>query len=381
VTQHRLRTSLIRIARSHPLLESIARRMNGDYEMLRHSLARHLPAVIRPRNHKITMAVTAQCNARCLGCRYGRDFMSGHRLSKEMVDDVLEDAGRAGFQVVRFYGGEPLLHPDLASMVETCRRQGMRPYVTTNAVLLDRKIHDLHAAGLRDVTVGFYGVGEAYDRYVQQPGLFERVERGIATTREKYGTEVDMQLNWLLMRPTCSVEAFQKAREFAERYGLRMQIDLVHYSLPYFQEGPDRMLQFRPEDEAAVREVVDELIRVKTRHPGAINQTLEALRSIPDWLLKGPGMRVPCTAYEMVWIGADGSVQLYYVTFDLGNLHETRLRDLVRTRRRRRAARAAFALDCPNCHCGFSDRIMRHRPSRLGYGRFLDRIPGEPCVS
>ena len=29
---------------------------------------------------------------------------------------------------------------------------------------------------------------------------------------------------------------------------------------------------------------------------------------IPDWLLLGPEMRVPCTAYEMAWVGADGTV-------------------------------------------------------------------------
>lgn len=48
-----------------------------------------------------------------------------------------------------------------------------------------------------------------------------------------------------------------------------------------------------------------------------------ASRSITDWLLKGPEMRVPCDAYCMVWVGADGSVKLCCVTFLLGSLHAT----------------------------------------------------------
>jgi len=389
LSSRRVRESILRVIRSHPLLEKVARRAHGNYEMLRHSLAQHMPAVIRPRNYRITIAITARCNLRCMGCRYERDFMPGHVLSRDMVEDVLEDAGQVGFQVVRFYGGEPLLHSDLPHMVEACRQRGMKPYLTTNAVLLDRKIDELHVAGLRDITIGFYGVGESYEKYVQRSGVFQNVERGIATTREKFGDEMDMQLNWLLMRPTCTLESFRKAHEFARRYRLRMQIDLIHYSLPYFQEGPDRMLQFRPEDEPAIREVVDDLIRAKTENPGSINQTLEALRSIPDWLLKGADMRIPCTAYEMVWIGADGSVQLCYVTYELGNLNETRLKDILQSRKRSRSARDAFLLNCPNCHCGFSDRVMRHRQTCLKYrclagndsGRTVDRITGTSCES
>lgn len=100
---------------------------------------------------------------------------------------------------------------------------------------------------------------------------------------------------------------------------MRFEIDLIHYSLPYFSEGNDRELQFRPEDEPSIREIVDELIVLKQRHPDVFNQSLRSIKSIPDWLLKGPAMRVPCDAYEMIWVGADGTVQLCYVTSKLGN--------------------------------------------------------------
>jgi molybdenum cofactor biosynthesis enzyme MoaA len=378
----RVRGAMIRIARSHPGLETLARGLQRRYAAWLHSVGTRIPAVIRPRNHRLTVAITARCNARCLGCRYGRDFMPGRELSREMMDDLIRDAAAAGFHVIRLYGGEPLLHPDLPHMVAACRDRRVQPYVTTNGMLLERRIDELHAAGLRDITVGIYGIGADYDRYVQGPGLFARVERGIATARERYGDALDIQMNWLLMRPTCSVEAFTAARDFAERYRLRMQIDLIHYSLPYFDEGPDRMLQFRPEDAPAIRAVVDELLRVKAERPALINSAPEALRSIPDWLIQGPAMRVPCTAYEMVWVGADGSVQLCYVGFPLGNLHETRFRDLVRTAARRRAARDAFLLRCPNCHCGQNDRILRHGPSRRKYSRNSgSRREDSPCAS
>jgi cyclic pyranopterin phosphate synthase len=363
----KLRTVLKDIARANPRLARLFRRGVQDYGVIRHKVAERFPAIIAPRNHKIMVAVTALCNARCIGCRYGRDFMPSQSLSKDMVDAVLIDAAAAHFKVIRFYGGEPLLHPDLPHMVATCRSLGMDAYVTTNAILLNDCIDDLYAAGLRDVTIGMYGFGKDYDSYVQREGVFERVERSIAATRQRYGAAIDMQMNWLLMRPTCSVAQLRSAVAFADKYKLKMQIELIHYSLPYFQEGPDRVLQFRPEDAPAIATVVDELMRVKVERPTLINQTVETIRSIPDWLLKGPNMRVPCTAYDMIWIGADGTVQMCYVTFSLGNLHETRLSALLDTEARKRAARDAFALRCPNCHCGANDRIMRHLESRRRY--------------
>jgi len=170
------------------------------------------------------------------------------------------------------------------------------------------------------------------------------------------------------MRPSCSREDFLAAWSFAKRYGLRIQIDLVHYSLPYFTEGPDRELQFRPEDRAAIEEVVEEIIRRKQEHPQMISHELPGLRSIPDWLLKGPDMKVPCNANQMLWIGPDGTVQLCYVTFKLGNLHDNRLRDLLFKDAHRKAGQDACALKCPNCHCGYDTRVRNHGPSLSQYG-------------
>jgi len=357
-----------RIRRS-PRFYELCKGLENRVQRQRQSLAQRFPGVLRPRPYKIMIAVTADCNARCVGCRYGRDFMNGSRLSLETVETLLEDARDAGFYSIRFYGGEPLLHPDLPRMVERTIELGMRPYVTTNAVLLERKLEALYAAGLRDVTVGFYGVGQAYDDYVQTPGLFAKVERGIASVRERYGDEVQLQLNWLLMKPTASREAFRAARGFAERYGASMRVDLIHYSLPYFQEGPDRCLQFTPEDRPAIEAVVEELLEARRENPRLLNHSDAGLRSIPDWLILGPKMRVPCTAYEMIWVGADGTVQMCYVTFELGNLHQTRLRDMLGTKPHRCAARDAFNLNCPNCHCSSNERIMRHGPSLRAYSR------------
>jgi cyclic pyranopterin phosphate synthase len=55
------------------------------------------------------------------------------------------------------------------------------------------------------------------------------------------------------------------------------------------------------------------------------------------------------------------------VTFKLGNLHDKRLREMLFTETHRRAARSAYGLNCPNCHCHASERLKMHLPSRMTY--------------
>lgn len=345
--------------RSRPAVRDATAKVETWMLRQQHSIGRVIPSAIRPSPHLIMLALTSYCNLRCQGCKYGRDFMPGSQLSWEHVRDVLDDAKEAGIYKVRLYGGEPLLHPDLPRIVAYCKEIGLAPAVTTNAVALSSRIDDLYAAGLRDLSIGFYGTGAAYDEYTQRPGRAARMEAGIADVRRKYGNTVRMQINWLLRRQTCNLDSLREAVEFARRYDTTLQVDMVHYSLPYFTEGPDRELQFRDEDREAIDIVIAELLALKKRYPEMIRHTPEAIRAMPDWLLLGAEMKVPCAAREMIWVGADGTVQLCYVTFKLGNLHESRLRDMLYTPAHTAASRAAFSVDCPNCHCGAGERIMR----------------------
>jgi MoaA/NifB/PqqE/SkfB family radical SAM enzyme len=354
-------------AKRHPAAKRLMQLSRTRLGLAQHTVAQLAPQIIRPCARKLTVAVTANCNLRCVGCRYGRDFMPGQQLSLAMVESLLEDAKEAGIETVRLYGGEPLLHPALPAMVRSALALGLSPYVTTNGTLLKQKIEALYEAGLRNITIGFYGTGKDFDAYVQRDGRFHRLEDGVAAVRRCYGSSVSMQLNYLLMRPSCNLGALRDAWAFAERHDLEFGVDLIHYSLPYFTEGPNRELQFRPEDRPRIMEWVGELVRLKSAQPTRIKESLLSIYSIPDWLLAGPEMRVPCDAHKLIWVGADGSVQLCYAAFPLGNLHQKRLRDMLFSDAHYRAARGAFALDCPNCHCERETRILKHVQSRRRY--------------
>jgi len=174
------------------------------------------------------------------------------------------------------------------------------------------------------------------------------------------------------MQPTCSLEAISELWRFARKYRTPIGVNLIHYSLPYFlQPGQagweEHALAFSPEDRPRIEEVVHELIRLREQDPELLQQPLASFRSIPDWLIKRSSMKVPCMARRLIWVGADGTVQMCYVTFKLGNLYKNRLRDMLFTTTHRQAARDAFNLNCPNCNCSYDNRVMSHGPSRKHY--------------
>lgn len=366
-----------RVADVLPLAAPALKQAYRSGERMRGQLARAWPNLVRARTEKITIAITAHCNLRCTGCRYGRDFMPGAQLPYELVEGVLEDAAAAGIPSVRLYGGEPLLHPRLPQMVERSHALGVDAYLTTNALILDRSIDALHAAGLRKTTIGYYGQGDEYDRYVQRPGRHARLMESLEAVRAAYGPDkLELQFNFLLSRRSATVQTFEAMRTFARRFDARIQIDIVHYSLPYFQDGPELDLQFRPEDRPAVERLVEHLVKVKAAEPHILTESAASIASIADWALAQEQMRVPCDAGKLLWIGADGSVKLCYVTFDLGSLHQQRLSEMLYTPQHHAAARSAFRLECPNCHCERGTRVEKDAASFRRYSAAAKAIAG-----
>jgi cyclic pyranopterin phosphate synthase len=214
------RTAVRAVARRSPALKGALKGAQVGFGLAEHTVAEVLPAVLRPRPRRLTVAVTAHCNLRCTGCRYGRDFMPGEQLSLEKMRELLDDARACGVEQVRLYGGEPLLHRDLPEIVRHSVDLGLSTYVTTNGTLLRHRFDALYEAGLRNLTIGFYGTGARYDAYVGRRDRYARLEEGMSHVRQRYRRDVAVQLNYLIMRPSCDLDALRDAWAFAGRLSI-----------------------------------------------------------------------------------------------------------------------------------------------------------------
>ena len=98
--------------------------------------------------------LTERCNSRCVTCDYWRHGRADMTLAA--LQTLLPSLRRLRTQVALLSGGEPLLNPDWPAMAATLREAGIKPWLLTSGLSLQK--HARHAAALFEtITVSLDG--------------------------------------------------------------------------------------------------------------------------------------------------------------------------------------------------------------------------------
>jgi radical SAM protein with 4Fe4S-binding SPASM domain len=94
----------------------------------------------------LNMDITERCNLQCKHCgaeascnssKTGRSGYGYYEMTFDEIDNLLLEAAQLGCHDVTLAGGEPLLHPDLSSIISRIAELGMNCGILTNGTLLD----------------------------------------------------------------------------------------------------------------------------------------------------------------------------------------------------------------------------------------------------
>lgn len=146
----------------------------------------------RLRSRYLFIRILEACNADCFMCGYAlsRDT---YRFSPEEFSQLLPLADQASVRFVRFTGGEPLMHRDIAELVRLGSEYGMKMSLITNGLLLPRMIERLAQAGLDHVVVSIDGASAStHDAYRRSQGAFDN---GLAGLRKAIKLGVTTRVN------------------------------------------------------------------------------------------------------------------------------------------------------------------------------------------
>ena len=130
--------------------------------------------------------VTYRCNFRCRICHYWQEQHSpSEELSVEDFARGAENLARAGSMLINLAGGEPMLRPDLAKIVEALARRHF-PFLTTNGW---RATHDrareLWLAGLWGISISIdYPDARRHDEQRGREGAFDEAVRAVEIFRD-----------------------------------------------------------------------------------------------------------------------------------------------------------------------------------------------------
>lgn len=121
-----------------------------------------------------------QCNASCVHC-----YFKAKKWDWRPLADITADADRYrtdfGDDRCDITGGEPSIHPRIASIVDHCRSIGLRPSMITNALAMNEaKVSALVKAGLHDCLVSVHGLEDTANAITGRADGFEKQEANIA---------------------------------------------------------------------------------------------------------------------------------------------------------------------------------------------------------
>ena len=136
----------------------------------------------KPTPQAVTIAVTNDCQCRCVHCSMPGPSQIYPPLSQEEIKRVVEESISLGVNNITFTGGEPLLYPDLEQCISAVPPALAVVQVFTNGLALDvRRASRLKQAGTYAVQISLDSPApEEHDRLRGRKGTFQAVREAVA---------------------------------------------------------------------------------------------------------------------------------------------------------------------------------------------------------
>lgn len=145
-------------------------------------LPAHLLQFADEKKPVIVWNVGRRCNLHCQHC-YSQSSDQAYQgeLTHEEGCRLIDDLAAFQIPVILFSGGEPLLRPDIFSLIARTREHGIRAVLSTNGTLITREVAgSLAKHGLSYVGISLDGLEQTHDRFRGVQGSFTRTMNGIA---------------------------------------------------------------------------------------------------------------------------------------------------------------------------------------------------------
>lgn len=219
------------------------------YGRLSKDLPSHLLQFSRDKKPVVVWNVTQRCNLKCVHC-YSRseDKSYANELSTEEGIQLLDDLAQFGSPVVLFSGGEPLIRPDILTLIRHATDSGMRAVLSTNGTLIDNRL----AAKLKDIGLSYVGISldgltKVHDAFRGVNGTFDKVIRAIQNCKE-VGLKVGLRF-------TINKRNFQEIDGIFDLVEEQQIPRICFYHLVYSGRGADLIKEDL--DHEQTRKVVD----------------------------------------------------------------------------------------------------------------------------
>ena len=122
----------------------------------------------------------------CDHCYRDSGAKASDELNTEEARSLLDEIAKAGFKIMIFSGGEPLMRPDIVELTSYASSIGLRPVMGSNGTLLTPSLAmDLKNAGVMGIGISLDSMDPGkHDRLRQYDGAWKEAVRGMEICRE-----------------------------------------------------------------------------------------------------------------------------------------------------------------------------------------------------
>ncbi len=218
------------------------------------------------------------CNLTCTGCGRIREYEA--TITKKLtVEQCLAAVDECGAPVVSICGGEPMIYPELGTLVEGILERGRHIYLCTNGMFLVKRLAEFTPDDRFFFNVHLDGLEQTHDLCVERKGVFREAIEGIRAAKQ---ASFKVCTNTTVYKET-DMREIEELFAFLEPFHLDGHMLSPAYG---YTSVNDREIFLTRDD---VREKFRDIDRIAARYP---------LNSSPVYLdfLKGD-RELPCTAW------------------------------------------------------------------------------------
>lgn len=88
----------------------------------------------------VSWMTTNQCNLKCKHCYQDAEEQQDRELTTEEGMKMIDEIAKAGFKIMIFSGGEPLMRSDIFDLVAHAASRGLRPVFGSNGTLITEEV-------------------------------------------------------------------------------------------------------------------------------------------------------------------------------------------------------------------------------------------------
>lgn len=134
----------------------------------------------------ISWNTTNKCNMYCKHCYRDSGVKAKEELNTEEGKLLLDEIAKAGFKIMIFSGGEPLIRTDIYELVEYASRIGLRPVLGSNGALITLDVaRRLKNAGAMGVGISLDSLDEKkQDEFRNYAGAWSKATLGMKNCKE-----------------------------------------------------------------------------------------------------------------------------------------------------------------------------------------------------